>query len=75
MSSTAVMATPGRPKKRTEDRHKPGKQVRIHPALIEVLTRLADQNVSTVPVEVNRLIRESLEKIGMWPPKRGDAKE
>lgn len=57
---------PGRP--RSKDRHKPGRQVRIRQALVVQVDKLAERNATTPPEEVNRLIREGLERAGLWPP-------
>lgn len=57
---------PGRP--RSKDRHKPGRQVRIRQALIVLVDKLAERNATTPPEEINRLVREGLERAGLWPP-------
>lgn len=53
---------------RKNDRHKPSRMMRIAERLAEVLDELAERNATTAPAEANRLIREGLEKLGMWPP-------
>lgn len=55
--------------KRTGDRHKPSRHVRIHPGLAEAADLLAERNATTFPQEVNRALREYLQREGLWPPK------
>lgn len=43
--------------------------MRISEPLAVVLDELADRNLTTPPAEANRLIREGLERLGLWPPK------
>ncbi len=54
----------------SKDRHKEAKQVRINKKLANALDALAERNASTSPVEVNRAVREMLEREGFWPPKQ-----
>lgn len=54
-------------KKRKGDRHKPSRMVRVREALAEVLDRLAEQNASDITEEVNRAVREMLQREGWWP--------
>ncbi len=60
---------PGRPKGRSKDRHKPGRQVRIRAAFLDALDGLARANGTTAPEEVNRAVRELLQREGRWPRK------
>jgi hypothetical protein len=53
---------------RKGDRHKPSRMMRISERLAELLDGLAERNVSSAPAEANRLIREGLERMGLWPP-------
>jgi hypothetical protein len=54
--------------KRGSDRHKPARQMRIHPLLAAQLDVLAERNATTAPQEAHRAIREMLEREGLWPP-------
>lgn len=51
------------------DRHKDSHPVRVRRVLADQLKILAERNVTTVPDEVNRAVRELLEREGLWPPK------
>ncbi len=53
------------------DRHKPSRHVRIKVQLAEQLDRLALRNATSTPDEVNRAVRELLEREGLWPLKDG----
>lgn len=55
-------------KKKSSDRHKPSKQVRLRKSLADQLEVLAERNATTVPEEVNRAVRLLLEREGLWPP-------
>jgi hypothetical protein len=69
MNTPAFTSNPrGRPKKRSGDRHKPGRQVRVRGAFLPALDALAERNATSTTEEVNRFIRESLERAGLWPP-------
>ena len=50
------------------DRHKPSRHIRVTERLARQLDVLADRNATSAPVEANRLIREGLEQLGLWPP-------
>jgi hypothetical protein len=50
------------------DRHKPSRQVRLKKVLADRLEVLADRNATSVPDEVNRAVRELLQREGLWPP-------
>lgn len=58
----------GRPKKAAGDRHKPGRHVRVRAVYLPALDALATRNGTTPPEEVNRALREALERAGLWPP-------
>ena len=65
MSTIGFMAKkPAQPKK---DRHKPSKQYRVKKQLARLLDRLAERRASSGPEEVNRAVRELLEREGLWP--------
>lgn len=53
---------------RSSDRHKPSRQMRISEAIAKQLDLLAERNATTAPQEANRIIREALETLGLWPP-------
>lgn len=56
------------------DRHKPAKMVRVNSRLAEVLELVAERNATTFPTEVNRAIRELLEREHLWPPQEDSPK-
>lgn len=68
MRNIAFMATKD---PRKGDRHKPGQQVRVRSAYIPQLKKLAEVRVTSVPEEVNRAIRELLQREGLWPKPEG----
>lgn len=53
----------------TGDRHKPRALVGIPGALIEVIDALVARHLTDRTAEVVRLVREGLEREGLWPPK------
>jgi hypothetical protein len=53
---------------RKGDRHRPSRMMRISERLAEVLDDLGERNATSAPSEANRLIREGLERAGLWPP-------
>lgn len=66
MSQSGLMA---RPKKIADnDRHKPNRMMRINKAIAAQLDSLAKRNATSAAQEANRLIREGLERLGLWPP-------
>ena len=67
MSDIACMATPRKPKERTEDRHKPHRMLRVRQAFADIIQAMAEQNSSDFTEEGNRIIREWLEQNGKWP--------
>lgn len=69
MFDTLCMATPKKEPKRTEDRHKPHRMLRVRQAFADAIQALADRNSSDFTEEGNRMIREWLEKEGLWPPR------
>lgn len=56
---------PSAPKR--NDRHKPSKQSRVRKSLVAPLEELAERNATSFPEEVNRAVREYLERNGLWP--------
>lgn len=53
-----------------KDRHKASRMTRIKESLAVELEKLADQNATSITVEVNRAVRELLIREGLWPPPR-----
>lgn len=53
--------------KRKGDRHKPGKHVRVRAGFVAPLEQLASRNETSTPEEVNRAVRELLEREQLWP--------
>lgn len=66
-SATATTSGMARKKTKPDDRRS-GRPVRVRDELAEALDRLAERNADDFTGEVNRLIREGLERAGMWPP-------
>lgn len=64
MGHNATMA-----KKKT-DRHKPAKMIRVRGPLAVQVEILANRNSTDATEEVNRAVREMLEREGLWPPSR-----
>ena len=52
--------------KKSTDRHKPSRTMRIKTRLAKVLDELALDNETSAAEEANRLIREGLIKEGLW---------
>ena len=52
------------------DRHKPGHMVRLPRPLAERLDIIVQRNLSDRTAEVQRIVREYLEREGLWPPKQ-----
>ncbi len=67
-------ATMARPKKNNKDRHKPSRMTRIRGRIADQLQRLVDRNETDFTGEVNRAVREMLEREHLWPPS-DDAKD
>jgi hypothetical protein len=63
MPDNALMADEKR-----KDRHKPSRMVRIKERLARQLDHLVERNESSVTSEVNRALRELLEREKLWPP-------
>ncbi len=57
------------PKKRSEDRHKKTRMVRIRDGYGEALDELAELRNTTITEIVNNGIRRELEDAKLWPPK------
>ncbi len=49
------------------DRHKPHRMVRLRERLAAILDKLAEQNATSVTEEMNRAVREMLQREGLWP--------
>lgn len=54
-----------------KDRHKASKPTRIRPRLAQQLEDLAERRETDVTTEVNRAVREMLEREHLWPPPGG----
>lgn len=50
------------------DPHKPARMVRVKAVLAEQLDIVASRNATDFSDEVNRAVRELLERAGLWPP-------
>jgi hypothetical protein len=68
----AVVCTIGfmKDNQKQSDRHKPSRMVRLPRVLTDPLQDVADENVTDLTTEVKRAVREYLERMGRWPPKR-----
>ncbi len=55
---------------RKGDRHKPSRAVRVRSVYLRSLDALAERNGTTGPEEVNRALRELLEREGLWPKRK-----
>jgi hypothetical protein len=53
---------------RKGDRHRPSRMMRISERMAEILDKLAERNDTSAAAEANRLIREGLERLNLWPP-------
>ena len=51
------------------DRHKPSRMVRLKERLAVQLELVAAENATSLTEEVNRAVRELLQRAGLWPPK------
>ncbi len=51
---------------------RPGRMVRIRQKLVESLERVIDRRASDLTEEVNRAVREMLERENLWPPESKD---
>lgn len=70
IESTPVYAHNGvmsKPKKST-DRHKPNRQVRLKQRLVEQLKILSDRDDVSITELANNAVREFLRREGLWPP-------
>jgi hypothetical protein len=54
-------------KKRSGDRHRPSRHIRIPERLAKFLDQAAERNFTTAPQEAVRAIREYLERLGILP--------
>lgn len=72
-ANLAMVAAPaqnrGMGRKRSLDRHAENWPVRIPIAIANVLDELGKRNATSAATEARRLIREGLEREGLWPPK------
>ncbi len=67
MSHNAVMV---RKKKTPGDRHRPSRMVRVKEALAAQVDLLVERRATDLTEEVNRAVREMLEREGLWPVKK-----
>ena len=58
----------GRPENPPGKEAKRGRPVRINPALAAQADILAKRNATTAPIEINRALRELLQRENLWPP-------
>lgn len=65
LSHNALMAD----KRKTTDRHKPSRTIRLNLRLAEQLALVAEHNATSLNQEANRAVRELLVREGLWPPK------
>lgn len=66
MSQNSGMTKP----KKSTDRHKPSRMVRVKGALAAQLDLIVAENETAFTDEVNRAIRELLVREGKWPPSK-----
>ena len=66
MATIVVMGK--QPDKKSSDRHKPSRMVRVRKRLADVLEKLAEREASSLGEEANNAIREYLKDKGLWPP-------
>lgn len=65
MLHNVVMPSKKRP---NADRHKPARLTRVKETLAKKLDLLAERRATDFTAEVNRAVRELLEREGLWPP-------
>lgn len=63
-----MLSNCGMAKKKRPDQHKPSRMVRIRERLAAQLDLIARRNETSVTDEVNRAVRELLQREGLWPP-------
>lgn len=54
----------------SDDRHKPSRMIRLKERLAVQLEIVAERNATSLTEEVNRAVREMLQREGLWPPKQ-----
>lgn len=59
----------GRPPKQPDEPSHTGRPVRIRHVFLHALDAIAERNGTFPPEEVNRALREYLQREGFWPPK------
>lgn len=69
MVQDTAMARKKNPKSpsQSKDRHKPSRLARVKEKLALQLEKLAERRVTNFSDEVNRAVRELLEREGLWP--------
>jgi hypothetical protein len=70
----AVMAKSksAKPDEPDEDRHKPRRMIGLPEPLAAQLEVLAKRKLTRISAEAVRIIREALEREGLWPPPEDD---
>ncbi|MFO0880711.1 MAG: hypothetical protein U0840_25545 [Gemmataceae bacterium] len=63
-----VMMSDRKPKKSRDRRVTPKRMVRVHETLCELLEGVANRRLTDLTAEVERAVRELLEREGLWPP-------
>ncbi len=59
-------------KKQPGDRHKPSRMTRIPERMAKQLEEIAGEKETSLVDEVKQAVREYLEKLGRWPPPKGN---
>jgi hypothetical protein len=59
-------------KSKTDKQKQAGRLIRVREAFLPVIDDRAEAEVTTPTELVNTLVREALEKRGLWPPRRDD---
>lgn len=76
MTQNAVMARKRKPKSdqsSDEQYRKPARMSRVRESLAAQLDILVEQRASDFTAEVNRAVREMLERASLWPPLKPEA--
>jgi hypothetical protein len=63
-----TVSVPRKKKTPAQDRHKPSRMARVRDSLAKKLDDLADRNATDFTEELNRAVRELLQREGLWPP-------
>ncbi len=57
-----------KPSKSRDRRVTPKRMIRVHETLCSLLQKVADRRLTDLTAEVERAVRELLEREGLWPP-------